>query len=407
MKFILLLLLVLAVTVTGVLTLLEDPGYVLFSYADTTVETTISMLALLLVLVVAGSIILFRLLRLLFDFPDRMYMWGQLHREKRSREQFFRGLLELAEGHWKKSEKLLVKSADSSEMPLLNYLFAARAAQHQGKHTRRDQYLQLASSARPESGLATGLTQAELQITQGQYEQAFASLNRLLELEKHNPCILEMLMLLYQQLGEWELLKEKLPEIWKQGIVTDEQAAKIETEIAINLLQLAGRGGIDTLLDEWNRLSVELKQDESIVKECVQLFLQLDDQDEAESILQKALDGEWSKSLVYLYGQVNSSRPEQQLKYAERWEKDYGSDAVVHLTLGRICMRNRLWGKARIHLESSISLGAGSEAQFELGILLEHLQDRDGAFSCFRSGLEKAVGEIRLHIPDFQEPESS
>jgi len=401
MKFIVILLLSLSVTVVGVLTLLEDPGYVLFSYAETTVETTISMLALLLVLLVAGAVLVFRLLRVLFDFPDRMYVWGQRHREKRSRDQFYRGLFELAQGHWKKSEKLLIKSVDSSEMPVLNYLTAARAAQHQGKHARRDHYLQLASNVKPESELAIGLTQAELQIVQGQHEQAFASLSRLLELDQNNPCILEMLLGLYQQLGEWELLKDKLPEIWKHGIISDQQASLLEVEVSINILQLASRQGVDSLLNAFNGFTSELYYNEPVVKKCVQLFLQLDAQDEAETILQKALDKKWSKSLVYLYGQVLSSQPEQQLKYAEGWEKDFGRDAIVQLTLGRICMRNKLWGKARAHLEASLSLGCRAEAYFELGVLLQHLEDMEGALASFRSGLDLAVSDIKSQIPDF------
>jgi len=404
MKFVLLLLLVLTATVAGVLTLLDDPGYVLFSYADTTIETTLSFLVLCFVFLLAGSILVFRLLRLLFDFPDKMYMWGQQHGQKRSRNQFYLGLFELSQGHWKKAEKLLIKSVDSSEMPVLNYLFAARAAQHRGRHDHRDQYLQLASTIKPGLELAIGLTQAALQKEQGQYEQAFASLTRLFELEKHNPSTLKMLLDLCQQLGEWDLLKDKLPEIWKQGVISDNQAAALEMEISKNILSKAAmKGGVDRLLNEWSGFSHDMQQNEAIVKECVQQFIKLEAYDEAEVILQKALDSGWHKSLVYLYGQVKSSEPERQLKYAEHWEKDHGKDAIVHLTLGRICMRNRLWGKARIHLETSIALGARAESHFELGVLLEHLEDQDGARTCYRSGLELAVDNINAQLPDFSE----
>jgi HemY protein len=48
----------------------------------------------------------------------------------------------MAEGHYNQAEKLMLKGADNSDTPLLNYLSAARVAQARGDDVRRDHYLQ-------------------------------------------------------------------------------------------------------------------------------------------------------------------------------------------------------------------------------------------------------------------------
>ena len=59
--------------------------------------------------------------------------------------------------------------------------------------------------------------------------------------------------------------------------------------------------------------------------------------------------------------------------------------------MARICRRTKLWGKARIYFESSLSLEPLPETFYELADLLEQLGDLDSAQECFRKGLKLAV----------------
>ena len=81
------------------------------------------------------------------------------------------------------SEKNLMRHATDSEMPLITYVAAARAAQLQGEHERRDAHLRRAFEQIPEAHVAVLLTQAELQIAHKQHEQALATLRRLQEVD--------------------------------------------------------------------------------------------------------------------------------------------------------------------------------------------------------------------------------
>ena len=85
----------------------------------------------------------------------------------------------MSEGRFEQAEKILLKQVSHSDTELLNYLMAARSAQQQGAYDRRDEYLRLAHKAMPSADIAIGITQAELQLSHNQYEQALATLNHL------------------------------------------------------------------------------------------------------------------------------------------------------------------------------------------------------------------------------------
>ncbi|NOY66623.1 MAG: hypothetical protein GXP13_04340 [Gammaproteobacteria bacterium] len=401
-KFLFILILVLVVAVSGTLVLLEDPGYVLFSYADTTIETTVSMLIIIFVSVVIAWIIFIRIIKLTVFLPDHMYALGQRRRQERIRKYFHQGLCALAEGRWKKAEKLLMTSAKNDKLPWLSYLAAARAAQHMGSNEKRDYYLQLAVKSDSDAEFATELTQAELQLARGQQELALASLNQLVEKDPNNAFIMEMLLTVYQQLGEWSMLKERLPEFTKLGIINEDQADKLELEALLFITRNnVKQDGVTGLISNWESLTRKQKNNEVLVHEYAKQFLLLKEDDKAEQLLRDAIKHNWNTGLVYLYGRVKSGNPEQQLKLAESWVKSYSDDAVVNLSLGRICMHNRLWGKARIYLEKSNELGVRAETYFELGVLLEFLEDNEASMLCYRNGLKLAVNDINVQVQDF------
>ena len=134
--------LLLAVVVT--LWIKEDNGYVLIGYGQWTIEGSLALFLLAGVLLFVLGYVGLRTLARIWAMPERVSAWHHRRLKARARHALTRGLVELAEGHWKLAEKHLIRYADQSETPLLNYLAAARAAQLRGEDARRDDYLHLA-----------------------------------------------------------------------------------------------------------------------------------------------------------------------------------------------------------------------------------------------------------------------
>jgi len=179
-------LLLLAVFVLGAFLLVRDePGLVLLRYRGWEIETSLAFAVVVLIGAVIVVHFAYRFLRGLLYLPRNLKNRSQNRRYAKVRRQLTQGLIDLAEGRFEQAENHLVRLVDLSESPLVHYLSAARAAQLQGKHDARDNYLKAAHDANPDAELAIGVTQAELQLAHLQNEQALATLTPEARLRDH------------------------------------------------------------------------------------------------------------------------------------------------------------------------------------------------------------------------------
>ncbi len=72
---------------------------------------------------------------------------------------------------------------------------------------------------------------------------------------------------------------------------------------------------------------------------------------------------------------------------AEGWLKSHSQNAELLLALGRISLRNELWGKARDYFEASLRMEHRAETCAELARLLTQLGDVEGGNRFFQQGL--------------------
>lgn len=401
MKLLFAVLVTLLAAVLLALLLLRDPGYVLIAYDVWTVETSLSFFVVAVLLGYVVLYLLSRAVRGLWRMPGRVRSWRRRQRRERARVAFDRGMLALSEGHWRQAERRLLRQVRGSDIPMLNYLGAARAAQHLGETERRDRYLHLAHETAPSTDLAVSLTQAELQIANHQLEQALATLTHLRGAEPNNSYVLGLLVRLYRELRDWSHLRSLLPDLRRQQVLPREDVAELERRVHTELLdQATARHDVKGLRETWSQVPKPLQDEEELLSVYVRDLIELNQSAEAEPLLRGVLRSRWSDGLVYLYGLVQGDDPSRQLAAAEQWAKEHGKSPVLLLTLGRLSLRNRLWGKARIYLESSIGAGPRPETYKELGALLERMGDHDAAMNCYREGMALAVQAATYRFPD-------
>ncbi|HHH39493.1 MAG TPA: heme biosynthesis protein HemY [Sedimenticola sp.] len=393
-------LLLVAVAVFLALLLKQDNGYVLFSFGEWTVEASLALFLLVDLLLFLLLYLSLRLLTRVWGMPARLRRWRERRDARRARKALTRGLLALSEGQWKRAERELVRYAAASETPLINYLAAARAAQQQGADGRRDRYLGLARERVPAAAMAVGLTRAELQLEQEQLEQALDTLEQLREIAPRHPQVLRLLKEIYQRLGRWEALGRLLPVLKRRKVVPAEELRRLEREVYRSLLdQAALAGGTHQLSVAWRALPASAREDEGLVLLYAGYLQEQGADGQAEKLLLEALGHHWSAELVALYGRVQGSDGARQLSRAEAWLERHPRDPVLLLTLGRLCLRNRLWGKARSYLEASIGAGPSVEAYRDLGLLLQQIGEASRAMACFRAGLELSTGSPPPPLP--------
>lgn len=387
-RFIIFLIILIASVWLG-LQIAKDPGLAFFSYRQWSIEMPLWFAAVSFIVI----LLFFYFILCLFTGIDGLFYrwknWLRFRRIHKSYNKTNRGLLELLEGHWKNAEHYLLSGVSQSDATLINYLGLAKAAHEQGAYERRDSYLRKAHASAPNADIAVGLTQAQLQFNQGQFESALATLGHLRTVAPYHGFVLKLLERLYVHLGDWQSLLKLLPSLYKAGVVSREQLTMLEKKTYEELLKQPGSRseGLDVLQALWKSIPSKLQKDPEVV--CCyakQLLRYPNTSVEIEALVNKALKKTWNADLVKLYGNLMNDA-KKQLTYAESLLKRYHNQPILLLTLGKLCVRCQLWGKARQYFEDSLNLEANAEAFSEYGKLLEQLDDSTAAMESYRDGL--------------------
>jgi HemY protein len=299
-------------------------------------------------------------------------------------------LIDLSEGKWAISEKKLVKLAKYSDASLINYLAAARAAQHQNAHDRRDAYLKKAIDKNPEANIAVGITQAELQIAHNQIEQALATLNWLQKLSPKHLYVKKLLAKIYIHLNDWQSFTDLIPELRKHQLFNKTELDKLEIEAYLKRID-----GLEIEPEEvvklWESVPEALKTNKEILYQYCQKLLSLNDAKSLEKCIHTQIDSQWDERIIRLYGLVDSQDTSKMLVFAESLLEEHNQSPMLFLTLGRICMQRELWGKAKTYFQQSLEFQATAEIYQELAALHDQLNECKDANAMYKDGLNLAI----------------
>ncbi len=380
MRRILVLTTILMVVTVAALEIEGQQGYILLRLGEWSIETSPSLAVITLLAVFWLMQFTIHLLMRFIHSPRDLKQWNQKQRVNRARKQLNRGLITLAEGEWKKAEQLLSKSARHSETPLMHYLGAANAAQHLNDDEGRDRYLHLAHEEAPKADFVIRLTQAEQQLAHQQYDAANETLQQLKQERPNQRKLLKLLVQCHHALEQWEELLRLLPKLRKYRVFNSDELQRLELEAETRLLTIQRtEGGHGALVKQWNRLSKQQRHNPVLFYHYITELLQVGTYEECEALLQKEINYRWSEQLVSLYGSFTIKEAEQQLQTAQQWLSLHEQSAALHLTIGRLFIRNEVWGAAQHHLERSLEIEPSSTAYQELAWLMKHNNDLTAA----------------------------
>lgn len=406
----LLFLLVIMMAVGGVLGLLmrQDSGYVLVAFNGVTIETSLWVL-------LAGMVVTLFLMswvkRILFialrPSNSLAKVTGHLAQKRASRNTI-RGMLELVGGNWNKAEKLLTNSAEKVPYPLINYISAAYAASEQDEHERSKTLLRSAHKSTPEAEFAIGFAQSQIQMKQGHYESALASLLRLQKLKPKHKQVLKMLVTVYTSLKDWDALLALTPTLKKDGIFDVNNMLELERNAFLALLDKIkfrnklGQNSKELVSDVeslWNKLDT-LSQDDKMSLLYAKTLINFGDGNKAENFIRNSLNQKWSEGLVNEYGNIHQGTPKKLLSNCENWLKKEPASANLYLTCGRLSQLMMLWGKARDYYEQALALDPQSEAIAELSRLLKAMGDTKASQELMTISLNQASSRLKdLPLP--------
>jgi HemY protein len=330
----------------------QDPGYLLVSWGDWQLETSVwlALSALLLSLVLLWFIL--RALRTTLKVPRALRRWLGLRSARGAQRRADKGFAAFFEGHWEVAEKALKKGGSPDEQTLLHPLYAALAALHRGESERALALLEQAEA----EGLAPvsliTLARAECHLKAGATNEAERSLEQLSASERKTPRAKTLRAEAAYLQRDWQPLTELLADVRRAGIAPREQINVWERE-SWNALLSEADDAASTAVSVWKRAPESLKAPGQLLWPALLDILRRDAQADAlQKVLQERLQQHCESVTIDAMNGLSDKQLLKMKKALQRW-RDEDSEGGCHAALARIARiegdaetEAALWGEA-------------------------------------------------------------
>ncbi|MCC3720896.1 protoheme IX biogenesis protein HemY [Rouxiella badensis] len=355
LRVLILFLIVIAGIVVGPM-LAGHQGYVLIQTDNYNVETSVTGLVIMAILLFVVLFFIEWVLRRVFHTGARTRGWFVGRKRSKARRQTQRAMIKLAEGDHRQMEKLLASHADHAEQPMVNYLLAAEAASQRGDEVRTNQYLERAAEIADTDQLPVDITRVRIQLAQGEIHAARHGVDRLIGLSPRHPEILRLAEQAYMRTGAYASVLEILPSMAKANIYDDEQLQQVQEKAYLGMMnQLMSEEGSEGLKRWWKNQSRKTRHEPALQVAMAAHLIKCNDHDLAQEVILDGLKRQYDDRLVAMMPKLRSGNPEQLEKFLRQAIKQNGSTPLLNSTLGQILLKHGEWLQASEAFREALS----------------------------------------------------
>jgi len=385
MRVVLWVLLAFALAAALAIVLRANDGYALFVFPPWRIEISLNFFAALLAGAFVVSYAAIRVVSHMLTLPSYVREFRRRQREKKGSDALIGAIQSLYEGRYARTEKLAAQASEANCSPSLANLVGARAAQRRREFDSRDAWLDRPAEDAVSWRLARVMTRAEMLIEERRFDEARALLR---ELHASGPRHIATLMLLLraeQGLEHWEEVIRLAKLLEKSRAMPPEAIDGMRFNARLSLLSGASHDAVE-LTRVWREIPESERAQPRIAVAAARAFLRLNDARSARAIVEAALDREWNDALILLYAEGAGEDTVERVARAEAWLRLNPRDAALLLTLGHLCLRLELWGKAQSYLEASLNIQVTQAAHWALAELFDHVGRAEEANRHYRAG---------------------
>lgn len=372
MKWLLAFLILLALAVAAALAAGFSKGYLLLVYPPYKFEMALSFVIVALIFGFAALYGVIRLAAHTLGLPRQVRDYRLRRTRNRARNAMDQALTAFFEGHYRRAEKFAAVALKLHESPALSAVVAARSAHEQRNAQARDNYLKAAEIVAPEGKLLQLMAQAEFLVEERRPREALDIVNAAKLIAPRNPALLRLEIRAQILARNWEQVLNGVTQLYKFKDFDRTQLEPIRLNALRESLDVALKDS-DSLRELWRKIPPSDRLDPGIAASAARAFIAVDMSDEAQGILERALEHQWDPDLALLYADVPSDKPLAQIERAEDWLRERPADAALLLALGKLCAAEKLWGKAQSYIEASLSVQPTRGAHAAYAQLMEKM----------------------------------
>lgn len=334
-----------------------NPGNVVMFYPPYRFDLSLNFFLVLLTLLFVVLYTLIRALRSTLKMPDRVAAYRLKKREQDGNKGLREALKALFEGRFGHAEKAALRAAELPSNAGLAALIGARAAHRMRQAGRRDEWL---GKAGADTALKAArlMTMIELLVDDHQPEAALDAVRELSASGTRHLHALQWSLKAHQQAKNWPEVLRLVRTLDKRHALHPALSSRLR-ELAYEDLLSDRAHDAESVLRVWSTIPSHDRVQPFVAARAASALSARGLHDEARLVVEEALAVNWDGRLVRAYSKAAAAPGSPallaQIEHCEAWNKQRPTDAELALTLGTLCLKQKLWGKAERYLEQSLS----------------------------------------------------
>ena len=370
-------------------------GYVVMVMPPWRVELSVMLFAIIIAVAFAASYAFLRFAGWVYRLRRVLRAKRKERQRNKSRIALYSSLKSLFSGQFRLAEQYARSAMSANEAHDgtrdLAAAVAAWAAHEGGNSDAAVPYLERIRSAGTSE--MRDASKAYMLLSEGRAKDALTLLKDLAVTAPKNPGVLKMKVEAEVAEKAWEDVLASLGPLTKSGLMPASAAQQLRLNAELNLIK-SRPANRDLIMSTWESVSPESRHDVAIAVTVARRLIGLGCGNDAKDVIDATIDARgsagWDSSLAAAYADCKSDSTLAQIERAERWLRQHARDPVLLATLGKLCMRQALWGKAQSYLEASVALEPTLDAHMTLARLMEQIGKRDEAIRHIRRSAELA-----------------
>ena len=366
-------------------------GYLVFVVPPWRAELSIMLFVMLQLALFAVAYLLIQLAVRAYRLPRQIRKNKIEHERTKSRNLLLESMQLLFSGEFRSAEaraRTAMQYEDTRDMAAAIAAWAAYEGGHSAAAVPYLDHIRGEGSTRMRDA-----SKAYMLLADGKAFEALSLLKNLAANDPKNPGVLKMKVEAEVAGKAWEDVLVTLDPLTRSGMLPEGAAQQIRLNAELNLIK-AQPANPQTIIDAWKAYSRESRFDPEMAATVSGRLLALGRGDLAKDAIEETIDArgteQWDSVLAAIYADCKTESTLAQIERAERWLRQHARDAVLLAALGKLCMRQALWGKAQSYLEASVALQPSLDAHMTLARLMEQLGRNDEAIRHVRRGAELA-----------------
>ena len=390
MRLFLWLLALMAAAIGVAVTARFNPGNVVLFYPPYRLDLSLNFFIVLQTLLFALLYLLIRAFRSTLKMPGRVAAYRQRKRERDANKGLREALKALFEGRFGHAEKAALRASDLADNAGLAALIGARAAHRMRQSGRRDDWL---GKAAEDSTLKTArlMTLIELLVDEHQPEAALAAVDELNASGTRHIHALQWSLKAHQQARNWPEVLRLVRSLDKHRALHPALSSRLR-ELAYDDLLSDRTHDAESVLRVWSAVPGADRLTPYVACRAATALNARGLHDEARLVAEESLGANWDERVVRTYREAaapaGSPALLAQIEHCEQWIRTRPIDAELALTLGALCLKQKLWGRAQRFLEQALSDANAPqmvrEAHLKLAQMHDALQQPEAAAAHYR-----------------------